>query len=111
MNNFSNLMFGFDGFSSLLLYSVNAASFLVELNQCFSSGIFDLKRLRRFSDGDAILLSEFDKHAPRLGRDRIIMVSFLSVRLLLWNFGEHFTRLDYIGFLILNCKYTNRIEI
>ena len=35
--DFSHLMFGLDGFRSLLLNSVNAASFFVELNECFSS--------------------------------------------------------------------------
>jgi len=111
LNNFSNLMFGLDGFSSLLLYTVNTASFLIKLNQCFSGWIFDLKRFGSLSNGDSVLLSEFDQHSPRLSWDRVVMVPLLSICFMLWNFGEHFTRLDYIGFLILNYLYTIRIEI
>ena len=102
LDNFSYLVLCLDGFSSLLLHSVDAACFLVELNEGLSCGIFDLKCLGRFADGDAVLLGEFDEHSPRLRGDRVVMVSLLCVCLLLWNFGEHFTStLDYIGFLIL----------
>jgi len=81
---------GLDGFRSLLLYSVNAASLLVKLNESLAGGVFDLQGFRSLSDGYAVLLGEFDEHSTRLGRDRVVMVSLLGVTLLmLWNFGEH----------------------
>lgn len=84
-------MLGLDGFSSLLLHSVDAACFLVELNEGLACGILDLKCFRCLSDGHAVLLGEFDEHSTRLSGDRVVMVSLLCVCLLLWNFGEHFT--------------------
>ena len=43
LDDLSYLVLGFDRLSSLLLYSVNAHSFFVELNQSFSSGVFNLQ--------------------------------------------------------------------
>lgn len=107
MDDFTNLVLGFDGFSSLLLHSVNAACFLVELNESLASGVFDLEGFGCLTDRHTVLLREFYKHSARLRRDRIIMISLLCVALLLWNFGEHFTKLDYIGFLILKLSIHN----
>ena len=100
-------MLGLDGFRSLLLNSVNAASLLVQLYERLARGVFDLQCFGSLANGDAVLLGEFHQHTSRLRGDRGGMVSLLSVALLLWNFGEHFTKLDYIGFLILKLSIHN----
>lgn len=92
LDDLSDLVLGFDRLSSLLLYSVNAPSFFVELNQSFSSRVFNLQGFRSFPDRDSVFLREFDEHSPCLRGDRVVMVSFLGVCFVLWNFGEHFTK-------------------
>jgi hypothetical protein len=111
LDDLSHLVLGFNGLRSLLLYTVNAPSFFVKLNQGFAGGVFDLQGFGSLPDGHSILLRQFNEHTPCLRGDRVIMVSFLGICFVLWNFGEHFTKLDYIGFLILNYQYTIRIGI
>ena len=97
LDDLSNLVFGLHCFRSLLLYPINTASFLVKLDQGFSSRVFDLKCFRCFSNGYTVLLGEFDEHSSRLSGDRIIMISLLGVAFVFWNFREHFT-LDKLDF-------------
>ena len=104
-------MLGLNGFSSLLLDSVDAARLLVQLDERLARRVFDLERFGGFSNGYAVLLSELDQHAPGLGGNGVVVIPLLGVSFLLWNFGEHLLRLDYIGFLILNYQYTFQIEI
>ena len=83
-------MFSLHGLRSLLLYSINATSFFVKLNECLASRVLDLKGLGRLSNGHTVLLSEFDEHSPGLCGDRVVMVSFLGVGLVILFFSQHF---------------------
>ena len=66
MYDFPDLVLGLDGFRSLLLDSVDAAGLLVELDERLAGGVFDLQGLRGLANGNAVLLGQFDQHAPGL---------------------------------------------
>ena len=58
-----------------VLQAVNAACLLVQLNECFACGVFDLQHLRSFANGDTLFLGQPDQGTSGVRADGIILAA------------------------------------